>query len=140
MKKVKITKLIRKTHLYLGLVFAPLIILFALSGFFIVNGLDKSNKDGSYTTPEFIQYTTRVHKYISRCIFKDSKSYEKMLNSEELQDNCYIFKYSVIAMSIGLVITILMGIFLAFKYSRNKIILSACLLIGCALPTIILVL
>ena len=140
MNKVKITKIIRKTHLYLGCFFAPLIILFALSGFFIVNNLDRSTKDGSYVAPEFVKYTTRLHKYISRCNFRKTTNYEATLNSKELQENCYIFKYSVIAMSIGLIITILMGLFLAFKYSRNKLLISISIFTGCAIPTIILML
>lgn len=137
MKKIK---LIRKAHLYLGIIFAPLILLFAISGFFMINNLHNTKKDGSYTAPDTLVYISRVHEKISRCRFKKKSSYEKPLNSKSLQKNCYIFKYSVIAMSIGLIITVLIGVFLAFKYTRNKIIISICLFLGFVMPTIILTL
>lgn len=55
-------KLIRKLHLYLGCLFAPLIIFFSITGAWQTFNFHESSKDKTYTPLAWVSTLSEVHK------------------------------------------------------------------------------
>ena len=117
---------IRRLHLYLGCVFAPMLILFALSGAWQTYGLHRSTKNPEvhpdpYEAPRLVQVLSAVHMHQKLVVMKGAP----------LPQALRIF---VLAMSIGLILTTLLGIVMAFKFMPNSWIVWLCLAVGAVLP------
>jgi len=56
-------KWIRTLHLYLGCLFAPMLIFFCASGAWQLFGFHSGTKDGSYLTPKWVSTLSQMHKY-----------------------------------------------------------------------------
>lgn len=54
-------RLIREAHLYMGVLFAPTIVLFALTGALQLFGLHEASRDGGYTPAPVIESLGQVH-------------------------------------------------------------------------------
>lgn len=112
---------LRDIHLYLGCVFAPLLIFYSVTGAWQCFDFHRTMKDGSYTAPALIREMTRVHM--------DAKVV--LGESPRAPGN---FRYYVLAMAVGLVSTTILGIVLAFQVARKKWLVIACLGFGVAFP------
>ena len=114
-------KVVRNMHLYLGCFFAPLLLFFIVTGAVQTFNLHHSRKDG-YKPPQIVKIMSGVHQHQS-VPSKDEKPTSSSVN----------FKYFVLAMSIGIVITTILGIMMAFKFA-HPLVVWLCLLAGGALP------
>ena len=103
---------LRRIHLYLGSFFAPMLLFFALSGVWQEFGLQRY---GSW-----IRYLSAIHT-------------GSRLKSEAHHPSSLFLQGFVVFMGISLMVTIILGIFLAFKYGRGAVTL-ACLTAGVLLP------
>jgi hypothetical protein len=117
-------KIIRQLHLYLGCLFAPLLVVFAFTGIAQIYELHESRKDGSYVAPPWLQKAATFHKHAT--LAKASPS--------------VAMRALVTAMSLALVLTMALGVALAFKFSRSAWLVGGCLLLGVVLPMGVLVL
>ena len=54
-------RLIREAHLYMGVLFAPTIVFFALTGALQLFGLHEESRDGGYTPASVIERLGQVH-------------------------------------------------------------------------------
>ena len=61
MSNPALSRLIREAHLYLGVLFAPTIVFFALTGALQLFGLHEASRDGSYTPAPLIERLGQVH-------------------------------------------------------------------------------
>ncbi len=52
---------LRRLHLYLGCLFAPALLFFAISGAWQLYRFHDSKKDGSYTAPRAVEALSAVH-------------------------------------------------------------------------------
>ncbi len=111
-------KTLRQLHLYLGCFFAPLLVVFAFTGIVQTYGLHKSQKDGSYTAPRWLQQAANFHKHAAL----------------EKGTTPVAMRALVTVMSIALVVTMGLGVALGFKLGRNAWIVGGCLLLGIVLP------
>lgn len=118
-------KRIRQVHFYLGVFFAPLIILFALSGALQTFRLQESPKGGTYTPPAWIVKLADIHK--------DQRAAHEPGRRRSLP-----LQWFVIVMSVGLVASSLLGIYMAFKYNREKRLTFGLIILGFAIPAILL--
>src|SRR5215210_2875892 len=100
-------KRIRQIHFYLGALFAPMIILFALSGALQTFRLQDSPKGGTYTPPAWIVKLADIHK--------DQRAAQEPGRHRSLP-----LQWFVVIMSLGLISTSILGIYMAFKYNRDK--------------------
>ena len=111
-------KKIRSLHLYLGCFFAPLIILFILSGVIQTLGFDH-DKYGPldpatgkaelvYKSPDIVKIMKTMHTNHGYKTFS-------------FQTNA-LYMYFVVAMAFGLLITIILGIVMAFKYTNPALV------------------
>jgi hypothetical protein len=116
-------KAMRNAHLYLGVFFAPLLLFFTFSGSLQTFNLHETPKSGNYQPPQIIKTLSYVHK-------------DQRLSSEG-HKHSISFRYFVLLMSIGVIVTTILGIVMAFKYTRPWIV-WACLFGGLFIPCLLL--
>ncbi|HEY6189525.1 MAG TPA: hypothetical protein VIW80_17870 [Pyrinomonadaceae bacterium] len=118
-------KRIRQIHFYLGVFFAPIIILFALSGALQTFRLQESPKGSTYTPPAWIVKLADVHK-------------DQRASHEPGSRRSIPLQWFVVIMSLGLISTSLLGIYLAFKYNYDRRLVIALIILGFIIPIVLL--
>ena len=118
-------KLMRNIHLYLGVFFAPLLMFFLISGAWQTFNLHEASKTGAYVPAPIIKSLSQVHK-------------DQRWGSGKMAPKSSIpFRWLVVLMSVGLLVTTILGIVMAFKYTKGwKVWL--CLFLGFAFPCFLL--
>jgi hypothetical protein len=117
-------KSIRRIHLYLGCFFAPLIVAFAFTGLLQTFELHESAKDGSYVAPHWLVAAASVHKHAAL-----SKASSPVA-----------MRVLIAGMSVGLAVTTVLGIVLAFQSMRRPWLVGGCVAFGIILPVVLLAL
>jgi hypothetical protein len=105
---------LRSIHLYLGCLFAPLLLFFAISGIWQTLGF----------TPAFLQKLSSIH---TEHRWKDGTE----LGSLPLR----VF---IILMAVSFVITTALGIVMAFRFGRSRRAAWICLGLGVMLPSLMI--
>jgi hypothetical protein len=107
---------LRSWHLYLGCIFAPMLLLFALTGIWQTLGI-------------------RGTKWMSvlSAIHTSRKTKNGMGFSTPL------LKVFIVMMSIAFIITTILGIIMAVKYGRNRRVAYYCLAFGIIFPLLLIV-
>jgi ABC-type nitrate/sulfonate/bicarbonate transport system permease component len=113
-------KKLRELHLYLGCLFAPVLIFFAVTGAWQLFALDKGRKDHSYTPPRVLADLSYVHR----------AQHLPPTSGEAATP----LRYFILAAAIGLVFSTSLGILMAFRFGRNKFTVAACLVGGVLVP------
>ena len=114
---------LRRIHLYLGTLFAPVLLLFASSGAWQVYRFNDAKKDGSYTPPKIVRTLSAVHK-------------NQTLAGETSKKTP--LKAFVFAACLALITTTLLGIVMAYRFSGSPLTVTLCLLAGLVLPVVLL--
>ena len=117
---------LRQIHLYLGCTFAPLLCFFAVSGVWQTYRLNEHNYNTGYN-PRTLALLSTLHTGGS--LKTDGPDH---LSSPSMR----VF---VAAMAVSLLITMILGIIMAFRFGRGRIV-AACLLAGIAVPVIFIAL
>ena len=102
---------LRQVHLYLGSFFAPMLLFFALSGLWQEFGLQRYG---------WFRYLSAIHT-------------GSRLKSEAHHPSSLFLQGFVVLMGASLIVTIILGLVLAFKYGRGPVTL-ACLAAGLLIP------
>ena len=108
---------LRRLHLYLGCLFAPMLIFFALSGV--------GQEFGIQRYAAWLRYLAAIHT-------------GSMLKGQPHHPSSIYLQGFVILMCLSLAITIVLGVILAFKYGRSRTTL-ACLTVGILIPLALIV-
>ena len=117
-------KFLRRLHLYLGCFFAPLLLFFIVTGWYQTLQVDRQKRRGEAET--WIDKVTSVHK-------------DQIFPTESAMSyNTTLFKCLVVTMSVALMATIIIGIVLAFKILRLRWPVYLSLVLGVALPILLL--
>jgi hypothetical protein len=114
----------RRLHLYLGCLFAPALIFFAVSGAWQLYRFHDNAKDGSYKAPQAVQALSAIH-----------------MNSHLAGTRASVYaplRTFSTAAAVGLVITTLLGVVMAFRFSRSVVTPIVCLAAGIAIPAVLL--
>ena len=114
---------IRQLHLWLGVLFSPLILFFAFSGMLQTFNWHESQKNGSYSAPAWMVKIASIHKNQQFARGGPSPMPLKIL---------------VAIMSVGLIITTALGIYMAFKYERRHWLVWGMIVAGIVLPLALL--
>ena len=93
-------KKLREIHLYLGCLFAPVLIFFAMSGAWQLFALHRGRKDGSYSPPRAVVLLSDIHQV--QHLPPTSSDADTPL------------RYFMLAAAIGLILTTILGIIMAF--------------------------
>lgn len=118
---------LRKAHLYLGCIFAPMIIYFSISGawqIFRFNDIPKEEPPSALRT--FAHELSKPHTH-STLPGKNHKT-----------EHSDAFNWLALFMAVALVTTTALGLALAFRFGRSTRLVFACLVVGTGLPIILL--
>ena len=107
-----------RLHRYAGLLTAPLILFFAISGIWQVFRLHETRKNGSYHAPQTLKTLSDVHKA------------EHMTGKPKALP----FQYAVSISAGVLVLGTILGLIAAFRLTRPVWLAIALLLAGTAIP------
>jgi uncharacterized iron-regulated membrane protein len=117
-------KFIRRLHLYLGCFFAPLLLFYVATGWYQTLTLDRNKNVGEAET--FVAKMASIHK-------------DQIYPTESaLGYSTKPFKILVVVMSIALILSVLSGLYLAFRMLRQKWLVWGSLALGIAVPVLIL--
>lgn len=146
----KSIKNLKTLHRYLGLLFAPSILFFAFSGGLQVFNLHKPDKTSGYIPPTWVLEMAQVHKSqtlsISKKTTKTAQADSGTADPETDKHSTQVTKSKLplqiffAVMSAGLMITTLLGIYMAFPYGGKPWLIWSSLLAGTAIPIAMLVL
>lgn len=117
-------RFLRKFHLYAGCFFTPILVFFILSGSWQVYRLQESQKASGYQPPEIVKVLSRVH------IASKVKGWTEKSSAP--------FKFFCLVMTVFLLITIAIGVYLALQVSRQRWLVWASLLAGILIPVLLL--
>jgi hypothetical protein len=117
-------RFLRTLHLYLGCLFAPMLIFFAVTGSWQLFNWHESKKDRSYTAPPALAALSFVHKdaHIPGTPGRQPTP----------------LRYFMLAAAAGLMATTGIGVVIAYRFSQRPMVATICLLSGIALPAVLL--
>jgi uncharacterized iron-regulated membrane protein len=115
---------LRRLHLYLGCLFAPMLIFFAVTGSWQIFNWHQSNKDGSYVAPRALSILSDIHK--------DAHIPPTRRSSPAP------VRYFMFAAALGLIMTTVIGVIMAYRFSQRPLVATICLTIGTLLPVTLL--
>lgn len=118
-------KRIRQIHFYLGVFFAPLIIIFALSGALQTFRLQETPKGSTYTPPAWIVKLADIHK-------------DQRASHEQGTKRSLPLQWFVVLMAVGLISSSLLGVYMAFKYNYDKRLIFGLIAMGFIIPLALL--
>jgi hypothetical protein len=104
---------LRALHLYLGCIFAPMLLFFTISGIWQTLGTDSS----------FLRWLSTIH---TEARWKDGSE----LGSFSLR----VF---VIVMALSFILTTILGVIMAVKFGRNRKAAFYCLALGLVIPSVL---
>jgi hypothetical protein len=117
-------KKLRLVHLYLGSLFGPLLIVFAVSGAWQVFRFNDAKKDGSYKPAAIITLFTDIHK-------------DAVLPGVPRRQGAAMRWFALTAAA-GLALTTILGIVMAYRLSRRPALVTFLLFAGVAVPVALL--
>ena len=117
-------KSLRSLHLYLGCLFAPILIFFAVTGSWQLFNWHQSTKDKTYVAPPALAALSFIHKdaHIPGTPGREPTP----------------LRYFMLAAGAGLVATSVIGIVMAYRFSQRPMVATVCLFAGIALPAALL--
>lgn len=118
-------RVIRKLHLYLSVFFAPLLIFFVATGWYQTVSSQRNKVLGEQDT--FASKLTSVHV---------DQIYPSETGTGEYKTT--LFKTLVVSMSVALLVTIVLGMVLAFKSTKRGWLVAVCFLAGALVPVVFL--
>jgi hypothetical protein len=159
----------RLTHLYLGVFIAPALIFFAFTGALQTFSLHETTRGSSYKPPAWAVLLAQIHKKQTpvvpvRKAAPQEKSAEMKGAPEKPQapapispspsnpaakspdenapkpHNALPLKIFFLLVSIGLFVSTLSGLYMSYKYIRNRNLITAVLLAGIIIPILLTIL
>ena len=118
-------KTIRKAHLYLGTIFAPLVIFLAFSGALQTFELHDPPKGSFFKPHGWIMTLAQVHK-------------NQRTEGPPSQRHSVTLRWFFVIASAGLIVTSFLGIYMASKYSKTHTLVYLSLGLGVGLPILFL--
>ena len=115
------TRNLLRLHRYAGLLVAPLVLFFAVSGVWQEFRLQQDRKDGSYKAPPALRAASDLH--MAEHLHRDGPS--------------LVFKLSMSAVAVLLAISTLLGVVVALRVTRPRWLAVVLLVLGAALPPLL---
>ena len=155
--RVNLLQFFRKTHLYVGVFTTPAILFFALSGSLQTFSLHESTKGSSYKPPQWILVLAQIHKKQSAQVpqrkapeAKGSlKNPDPPLSTEaqprqpvappappvsQAPHNPLPLRIFFLIVGLSLFVSTASGLYLAWKYRRDRVVIAVLLLAGILVP------
>lgn len=132
----------RKLHLYSGVLFAPAILFFAITGLLQVYKLHETRPGVDYQPPALIQRLGALHKNQTfalphkgdgpRKLGADKPPTPRAPKPMSLAQS--LLKVFAAAVSVGLTVTSGLGLYMAYRLSRNPWLIGGLLIAGVVIP------
>lgn len=150
--QAKILKAVRLLHFYLGIFIAPALLFFAISGPLLTFSFHSSVKGSSYKPAKWIVVMAQLHKkqtaelpqrkLQSPVTFpaRTAQPVEIVLRAQTnvpAPHNTLPMKIFFLIVSVGLAASTVSGLYMSYKYSRNKLISAVLLLLGIFVPIVL---
>jgi hypothetical protein len=134
-------KRLRLLHRYMGLFFSPAILFFAFTGALQTFDLHSANKSTGYVPPVWLQEMAQVHKKQTLTLKKE-KTKDDSASADTAGDkksaaprkSALPMKWFVFLMSVGLIVTTVLGILMAFRFGSSLVLTWSMLIAGTLLP------
>jgi hypothetical protein len=148
----KILKVARQVHLYIGIFISPAILFFALTGALQTFSLHETSRGSDYKPPTWIVTLAQLHKKQTTTVpvhklrphdapKPDTPKPDKPAappSPEPPQKSHLPMKIFFLLVAIGLFTSTLTGIYMSYKFVRNKLIVTAVLIAGILIPLLLL--
>lgn len=147
----------RLIHLYLGVFISPALLFFAITGALQTFSLHETHRGSDYKPPAWIAKLGQLHKKQTLVLPErrptqgppsgkpaDTAAPRGNVTPAATTEppvkakNLLPMKIFFLLVSVGLVLSTLTGIFMSYRYSRNKIAITALLFAGLAVPLLLL--
>jgi ABC-type spermidine/putrescine transport system permease subunit I len=115
---------LRRLHTFLGVFFSPLLLLFVVTGWWQTVTVNRNKGLGFGTT--WIERLSTIHV----------DNYFPLAGAHNYSTD--LFKALVVIMAIGLVVTTLLGLVMAFRFAKGKASLVIILVAGILVPILLL--
>ena len=121
---MNVQSFVRKAHLYLGVFFTPILVFFVVSGWYQTMNPDRRK------TPQDAEAVFDRMRFVHA---------ESLLPSQTATGySTKTFRWFVAGASLALLLTTLLGLYLAIRHTRRPWPVVLCLALGIALPLVIL--
>jgi uncharacterized iron-regulated membrane protein len=147
----KILKVARQIHLYTGIFLSPAILFFALTGALQSFSLHETSRGSDYKPPTWIVTLSQLHKHQTTTVpvrkprpssdtpkHADASAPATPQPPAPPEKTHLPMKIFFLLVAIGLLISTLTGIYMSYKFIRNRLIVTALLLAGIIVPLILL--
>lgn len=145
---VQVLRFIRQMHLYLGVFIAPAILFFAVTGALQTLSLHETTKGSNYKPAKWIVVLAQVHKkqttYVplqklqpaspSVSTGKPQKSAPSPDKAAQPEAHSLPLKVFFLLVSAGLVTSTFSGLYMSYKYCRNRVVMMVLLVAGIVVP------
>ena len=139
----------RYTHLYLGVFIAPALLFFAFTGALQTLSLHETTRGSSYKPPAWIATLAQIHKKQTTTVPMHKTPPPATQTASPKGDialpahtaktrHPLPLKLFFLVVSIGLFLSTLTGLYMSYRYSRNRRLITAILLAGVLLPMALL--
>lgn len=144
-----VLKLARQLHLYVGVFIAPAVLFFAFTGGLQVFGLHESARGSEYKPPAWLAVAAQLHKKQTDVLpmrrspsipgsapasgagpLQPAKPATPTRHSLPLKIFCTF-------VSLGLSMSTLLGLYMAYRYTRKHVLISALIAAGALLPLLL---
>ena len=136
-------RIIRLIHLYLGIFSAPALLFFAFTGALQTFSLHETTRGSSYQPPAWAVTLAQIHKKQTPVVparkppSPGAAATTKPSPPEApvgKKHNALPLKVFFLMVAISLFLSTLTGIYMAYKYMRNRKAVTAILLLGAVIP------
>jgi hypothetical protein len=151
--QAKILKAVRLLHLYLGIFTAPALLFFAISGPLLTFSLHSSMKGSPYKPAKWIVVMSQLHRKQTAELPRRKlqspvpatagtpQPAETTVSRTQTNDpaphNPLPLKIFFLIVSVGLAVSTASGLYMSYKYSRNKLPAAVLLLLGIVVPIVL---
>lgn len=147
----------RKLHLYLGVITAPALLFFAFTGALQTFSLHETTQGSGYKSPAWIVSLAQIHKKQTsvvpqrrprpveeatkpnRAAGPASDQPVRPVDAPATKPKGHLpMKIFFLIVSIGLFLSALTGIYMAYKYTHRKLLIGGLLAAGTVIPLVLL--
>ena len=155
MTAARTLKTVRLLHLYSGVLFAPTILFFAITGGLQMFGLHETARESPYKPPAFLVHMAQLHKKGTLYLppRRPAPAKQEAPKSETPKTeapkaaqppapvhSALATKIFFATTAVALVVSTLTGLTMAWKYTRRKSYILITLLVGVLTPALLLLL
>jgi hypothetical protein len=149
----------RLTHLYFGVFITPALLFFAFTGALQTFSLHETTRGSSYKPPAWAVTLGQIHKKqtpivpVRKLPPPDSKAADKSAPDKSQPQpnpspkpsdvtapkphNALPLKIFFLLVSIGLFVSTISGIYMSYKYIRNRLLITVLLIAGIVIPVVL---